>query len=262
MEETGRSVDVDMGLDIDLDAEPGRFADQEARRADPALAEMKVVADRDAADSEPFDQVMVNEILRRGPGAALVEGHHHGAGKPGPGQQPELAGLVGEPELGGVRAEEAARMGLEGHRQRRPAMGAAHLQGGGDHRAVAEMNAIEIAHRHHRPPGDVGCGRGVADNGKARRHFRDSSARGRQARDRDAAAANEVKQGRIRPQNGVDPPRGQLTGCLTAGATAGGRTAGHFRPGAGSLMVCSVAGESRWRLICRCRFWWWMTTTP
>ena len=64
-------VDIDMGLHIDLDAKPGRFADQKARRADPALAEMKVVADRDAADSEPFDQIMVNEILRRGPGPAL-----------------------------------------------------------------------------------------------------------------------------------------------------------------------------------------------
>jgi hypothetical protein len=55
-------------LDIDLDPEPGRFADQEARRADAPLAEMKVIADRDAADAEPLDQVMVNEILRRGPG--------------------------------------------------------------------------------------------------------------------------------------------------------------------------------------------------
>ena len=177
LEETGRSVDIDMGLDIDLDAEPGRFADQQARRADPALAEMKVVADRDAADPEPLDQVMVNEILRRGPGAGLVEGHHDGAGKPGSGQQPQLAGLVGEPELGGVRAEKAAGMRLERHRQRGPAMGAAHLQGGRNHRAVAEVDAVEIAHRHHRSLGDGGRGRGVADNGKARRHFGDASAR-------------------------------------------------------------------------------------
>ena len=149
-------LDVDMGLHVDLDAEPGRFADQQARRADPALAEMKVVADRDAADAEPLDQVMVNEILRRGPGAGLVEGHHHGAGEPGSGQQPQLAGLVGEPELGGVRAEKAARMRLERHRQRRLAVGRAHLQGGRDHGAVAEMDAVEIAHRDHRSPGDRG----------------------------------------------------------------------------------------------------------
>ena len=63
---------------------------------------MKVVADRDAADPEPLDQIMVNEILRRGPGAGLVERHDHGAGEPGPGQKPQFSGLVGEPELGGI----------------------------------------------------------------------------------------------------------------------------------------------------------------
>jgi hypothetical protein len=42
-----------VGLHIDLDAEPGRLVDQKARRADAPLAEMKVVADRDAADPEP-----------------------------------------------------------------------------------------------------------------------------------------------------------------------------------------------------------------
>ena len=42
--------DIDMRLHIDLDAEAGGFADQQARRADPAFAEMKVIADRDTAD--------------------------------------------------------------------------------------------------------------------------------------------------------------------------------------------------------------------
>ena len=87
-------VDVDMGLDVDLDAEPRRLADQQARRADAALAEMKVVADGNPADAQPLDQVMVNEILRRGAGAGLVEGHDHGAGQPRRGQQPQLVGLV------------------------------------------------------------------------------------------------------------------------------------------------------------------------
>src|SRR6202165_3856990 len=105
-------LDIDVGLHIDLDAEPGRFVDQEARRSDPALAEMKIVADRDAADPEPLDQVMVNEILRRGPGTGLVETHHDSPLKPGSGQQPQLCGLVGKPELGGVRTKKAARMRL------------------------------------------------------------------------------------------------------------------------------------------------------
>ena len=239
LEETGRSVDIDMGLDVDLDAEPRRLADQQARRADPALAEMEVVADRDAADAEPLDQVMVNEILRRGPGAGLVEGHHHGAGKPGPGQQPQLVGLVGEPELRGVRAEKAARMRLEGQGQRRPAMGAAHLQGGGDHRAVAEMDAVEIAHRHHRSLGDRGRGRGVADNGKARRHFRNSlasSSGGR--RDRDVAAADEVKRGRIAMKRGsrIFPQR-SVNGLFNGLMLVVGADCGASRSGAGSLVV-------------------------
>ncbi len=163
-----------MRLHVDLDAEPGRLVDQQARRADAALAEMKVIADRDAADAEPLDQIVVNEILRAGSGPHLVEGHDHGAREPGPGQQPQLSGLVGEPELGGVRAEKPARMRLEGHRQRRPAVAMRHLQGGLDHRAVAEMDPVEITHRDHRPLWDRGRGCGVAYNDKARRHFRDS----------------------------------------------------------------------------------------
>ena len=159
-----------MRLHIDLDAEARRLADQQARRADPALAEMKVVADRDAADAEPPDQIMVNEILRGGAGAGLVEGHDHGAGEAGPGQEPQLVGLVGEAELRGVGAEKAARMRLERHRQRRPVMAARHLKRGGNDRAMAEVDAVEIAHRHHRPLGNRGFRRGVADNGKTWRH--------------------------------------------------------------------------------------------
>ena len=39
---------------------------------------MKVVADRDAADAQALNQVMVNEILRRGSSAGLVERRDHG----------------------------------------------------------------------------------------------------------------------------------------------------------------------------------------
>ena len=80
---------------------PSRGASLTSRLGEPtpALAEMKVVADRDSADAEPLDQIMVNEILRRGAGASLVERHYHGTGKPGSGQQPQLADLVGEAEL-------------------------------------------------------------------------------------------------------------------------------------------------------------------
>ena len=166
--------DIDMGLDIDLDTEPRRLADQEARRADATLAEMKVVADRDPADAEPRDQVMVNEILRGGAGAGLVEGHHHGAGEPRSGQQPQLVGLVGEAELGAVRAEKAARMRLEGYGKGGLAVAAAHLQGGRNNGAVAQMDTVEIAHGDHRPPGDRGGRGGIADDGKTICHCRHS----------------------------------------------------------------------------------------
>jgi hypothetical protein len=131
---------------------------------------MKVIADRDAADPEPLDQVMVNEILRRGSGPGLVEGHDDGAREPGSRQQPQLSGLVGEPELGAVRAEKAARMRFERHRQRRLAVGAPHLQGSRNNGAVAEVDAVEITHGNHGSLGDSGRGRGIADHGKTGRH--------------------------------------------------------------------------------------------
>ena len=113
----------------------------------------------------------------RGPGAGLVEGHDHGAGKPGAGQKPQLVGLVGQAELRGVRAEKAARMRLEGQRQRGPAMRPAHLQRRRDHGAVAEVDAVEIAHGDHGAPRDRGSRRGVADNGKMRDHQGNSRSR-------------------------------------------------------------------------------------
>ena len=86
-EETGRSAMSTWACtSTSMPSLGGCFVDQQAGRADPALAEMKVVADRDAADFEPFDEIVVNEILRRGPGTAPVESHHHGAGEPGSGQ--------------------------------------------------------------------------------------------------------------------------------------------------------------------------------
>src|SRR6202165_2698692 len=132
LEETGRSSISCGTLHAAPVPERRRFADQQARRSDPPLAEMKVVADRDAAYSEPFDQVMVNEILRRGPGPGLVEGYHDRARKPCSGQQPQLSGLVGKPELGRVRAEKAARVRLERYRPRGPALRAPPLESRGN----------------------------------------------------------------------------------------------------------------------------------
>ena len=65
-------------------------------------------------------------------------------------------GLFGLKKLRGCGSKVTAKAGLP--------MGAAHVQGGGDHGPVAEMDAVEIAHRDHRPLGDVGGRGGVADN--------------------------------------------------------------------------------------------------
>ncbi|MEY9901395.1 hypothetical protein ABIA44_005569 [Bradyrhizobium sp. USDA 329] len=131
---------------------------------------MEVVTDRDAADAEAPDQVMVNEILRAGSGTRLVEGHDHGAGQPGAGQQPQLGPLVRQAELRGVGAEKPPRMRLEGQCQCRAAMRSAHLQRCRDHGAMAKMNAVEIAHGDHGAPRNRGIRRCVADNGKRRSH--------------------------------------------------------------------------------------------
>jgi hypothetical protein len=134
---------------------------------------MEVIADRDSADPQPLDQLMVNEILRRCTRAVLVERHDHGAIKARSGQEPQLVGLVGQTELRAVRAEKAAWMRLEGQGECRFAMSPAHLQGGLDHGAVAEMDAVEIAHCHDGSPGDRGRRGSVADKGKAG-HFGNS----------------------------------------------------------------------------------------
>lgn len=176
---------------------------------------MEVVADRDAAHAEAPDQVMVNEILRGGPGTGLVEGHDDGAGKSGAGQQAQLGPLVRQAELRGVRAEKPARMRLEGQRQRRAALGPSHLQGRRNHRPVAEMDAVEIAHGDDSAPGNRGNRRDVADNGKMLDHQGNSRTGGT---GRDGGLTRPMKSsGRMRPLepdfNSSGTP--QLTRCLT-----------------------------------------------
>src|SRR5271155_1906002 len=106
---------------------------------------MKVVADRNAADSQPLDEIVVNKVLRRGLSAGLVEGHHHRPRQSGRGQKAKFSGLVGKAELRGVWAEITPRVRFEGHRENRLAVREPHAQGSVNHGAVAEVNAIEIA---------------------------------------------------------------------------------------------------------------------
>src|SRR5271154_4090876 len=132
---------------------------------------MKVVADRNAADSEPFDEIVVNKVLRRRLGAPFVKGHDDSACEARARQQSELSGLVGETELRAVRAEKASWVGFECHRECWLVMRETHTKGSVNDRSVAEMNAIEIAHRNHRSLGDRGCGAGIADHSKIGGHL-------------------------------------------------------------------------------------------
>ncbi|MGY3105854.1 hypothetical protein ACVWW7_002481 [Bradyrhizobium sp. LM6.9] len=209
------------------------------------------------------DQVMVNEVLRAGPGAGLVEGHDNGAGKSGAGQKPQLGPLVREAELRGVGAEKPARMRLKGQCQRRAAMRPAHFQGCSDHGAMAEMNAVEIAHRDHGAPRNSGVRRGVADNGKMRSHQGNSRAGGT---GRDRGATGRMKSsgrgGRIECdfRSTAASPVNALFNASVLVLERG--TAGSGLAGPIVIFPGFALGESRWRLICRCRFWWLMTTAP
>ena len=90
-------------------------------RAGAVGAEMEIEADRDAGDREPLDQDALDEFLGAERRQRRVEAQHDRAVEPGRRQQPQLVALVGQPEQRLLRAEEAARMRLEGQRRRRPA---------------------------------------------------------------------------------------------------------------------------------------------
>ena len=55
---------------------------------------MEIEADRRAADAEPPDQNLLDELLGRGRGERRVEGQHDRAVEPGRGQQPQLGVLA------------------------------------------------------------------------------------------------------------------------------------------------------------------------
>ena len=75
-------------------------------------------------------------------------------------------GLFGLKKLRGCGSKVTAKAGFP---WARPMFSAAAYHG-----AVAEMDAVEIAHGDHRPLGDVGGGGGVSDNGKTSCHVTDS----------------------------------------------------------------------------------------
>ena len=131
---------------------------------------MEVKADHGPADIEALDQDAADELIRGQACQRRVEGQDDRAVEPGRSEQPEFGALVGQAEQRLRGIEQGARMRLEGQRRRRLAEAFGAIQRGGDHRLVAAMDPVEIAH------GDDGAaqrasGRIVAHDEKAfRRH--------------------------------------------------------------------------------------------
>jgi len=109
-----------------------------------------------------------------------------------------------------------------------------------NHRAVAEVDAVEIAHRHHRPPGNLGQRRVSRITIKPGVIFQGSSGRDRWG-GTVTRGPGEVKRGFSGAGSGFGNDR--LTGCLRADATAW-RDCGAIRPCGlvACLRVACVAG--------------------
>src|SRR5690606_18404909 len=124
------------------------FLAQHGRAARPPLAEMKIVADHDAADPQPSDQFAKDELFGGAAGESRVEGLYHHTVEAGCREEPELGRLRREPEGRRVRHEEAAGMRLEGERKGRESAGAGAVEGEAERGAMAAVQAVEIADRN------------------------------------------------------------------------------------------------------------------
>ncbi len=111
---------------------------------------MEVVADHRAGDRVALHQHAGDERGGIERGERGIEFHQDGAIEPGGRQQAQLRGRIGQAEQRLVRIEEGARMRLEGQRRRRPAKALRAGHRGADHRAMAAMHPLEIAHGDHR----------------------------------------------------------------------------------------------------------------
>ena len=86
---------------------------KEVRRARAVLAEVEVEPDHRAGDRQPLDQHAGDEFVGREIGERAIECEHDCAIEAGRGQEPQLGGLLGQPESRHLRAEEAQRMRLK-----------------------------------------------------------------------------------------------------------------------------------------------------
>ena len=131
------------------DAVPvGKLA-QHLRRAFASSTEMEVFADHDGRGAEPSDEDVGDEAFRARAGESLVELlHEHGVDAVAA-QKLDLERPGQQPEHRHVGTKEAARMGIEGQDGRRGPVRGRHRARPIDQAAVAEVEAVEIADRHH-----------------------------------------------------------------------------------------------------------------
>ena len=122
---------------------------QEFRRAGAAPAEMEIEADHDRGDREALDQDLPHEILGRQTRQRRIETHDDRPVEARHGEQPQLGGLVAQPEYRLVRPEDGARMRLEGQHDGLAPERAGARQRHVDDGAVAAVDAFEIADRDH-----------------------------------------------------------------------------------------------------------------
>ena len=127
--------------------------------------------------------------------------------EPGGGEQPQLRGLVGQAKHRIGRAQDLARMRLEGHRDGGRAERGRARNGGIDHRAMAAMHAVEIADRRdraaelgRRPARRRGPPRRAARSGLFMRREGRDSRRGERAVAAVKLASQGLVKSRLRPR--------------------------------------------------------------
>jgi hypothetical protein len=130
----------DLPVDLDEVHNPGLepwVGAQHLRVTGRTMAEAEVLAHRDVRGQQPAHEHLIDELLGRLLGEALIERDHHELADSEPGDQLGLDLEAGQ-ELGsGLWPDHAERMRLE--REDRVAAP--------DHLAVAEMDAVELADR-------------------------------------------------------------------------------------------------------------------
>jgi hypothetical protein len=123
---------------------------QQADVAGAAVAEAEVLARRDGPDAEPVGERVAHEVLGRLPHQPAVEAkrveHVHAQLR----RELGLAAQGRQPGGGRLGLDDLARVRLEGDDAQGRAELARERRGGGDHRAVAPVEAVEVADRDRR----------------------------------------------------------------------------------------------------------------